>query len=84
MSSVNVFYCHESGHLIAACPVLTCKNQRKAQNNPKIVALAHIPQQHCDRLFSLFSVDSAFKSFILNGVVLLSDTDSEPFIVYPE
>ena len=68
------FYCRESGHLIAACPVLTRKNRRKAHSSPKSVALAHTPPQHSDSLLSLDSVDSTFEPFIIDGMVSLSDT----------
>jgi len=37
------FYCHEKGHLIAVCPALQRKNQRKAQNTFKSVAFIRVP-----------------------------------------
>lgn len=36
--SCECFYCHECGHIVASCPVLKCKNDRKF-NTSKNVAL---------------------------------------------
>ncbi len=71
------FYCHEVGHLIANCPTLKRKVGRKA-NHSKSVALIErqvlSPQQNV----SLNSVvESTFEPFICDGVVSLSEAESE-------
>jgi len=73
MMSRECFYCHEKGHLIAACPVLQRKNQRKTQSTSKSVALVHTHSSD-----SLFSIDPSFEPFVCEGVVAFSDLDPEP------
>ncbi len=70
------FYCHEKGHLIAACPVLQRKNQRKIQSTSKSVAL--VCNHSSD---SLLSIDPSFEPFVCEGVVAFSELDPEPKFV---
>ncbi len=72
MMSRECFYCHEKGHLIATCPVLQRRNQRKSQSTSKSVALVHTHSSD-----SLLSIDSSFEPFVCEGVVALSELDPE-------
>lgn len=70
------FYCHEVGHLIAVCPTLRLKAGKKS-NTSKSVALVEQPL-FCPELVSLdTTAESAFETFIFDGVVSLHEADSE-------
>ncbi|KAL0153990.1 hypothetical protein M9458_050705, partial [Cirrhinus mrigala] len=71
--SRECFYCHEKGHLIAACPVLKRKSQRKAQSTYKSVSLVHTHSSD-----SLLSIDPSFEPFVCEGVVAFSELDPDP------
>ncbi|KAI2645228.1 Retrovirus-related Pol polyprotein [Labeo rohita] len=72
LAARECYYCHEKGHLIAACPALQRKNQRKAQNESKSVAFVRVPSSEV-----LNSVDPTFEPFVYDGAVALSNSDSE-------
>ncbi len=58
--------------MIAACPALQRKSQRKAQNTSKSVAFIRVPSAE-----TLNSVDPTFEPFVCDGAVALSSSDSE-------
>ncbi len=59
--SRECFYCREKGHLIAACPVLQRKNQRKAHKSVAFV------RTHSSE--SMLSIDPTFEPFVCDGTV---------------
>ncbi len=62
--------------MIAACPVLQRKNQRKTQSMSKSVALVHTHSSD-----TLLSIDPSFETFVCKGVMAFSDLDPEPMTV---
>ncbi len=66
------FYCHEKRHLIAVCPILQRKNQRKAQNSHKSVAFVRTHSSE-----SMLSIDPTFEPFVFDGTVSFSELDTE-------
>lgn len=66
------FYCHEKGHLIAVCPILQRKIQRKAQPASKSVAFVRTHSSE-----SMLSIDPTFEPFVCDGTVSFSEVDSE-------
>ncbi len=66
------FYCHEKRHLIAVCPILQRKNQRKAQNSHKSVAFVRTHSSE-----SMLSIDPTFEPFVFDGTISFSELDTE-------
>ncbi len=58
--------------MIAVCPALQRKSQRKAQNTFKSVAFIRVPSAE-----TINSVDLTFEPFVCDGAVALSSSDSE-------
>lgn len=76
--SRECFYCHETGHLIAHCPVLQRKEQNQNPKKPKSVgfvqpapALSPVSEDESDE------VDEAYRPFILKGSVSLTGKDED-------
>ncbi len=67
--SRECFYCREKGHLIAVCPVLQRKNQRKAHKSVAFV------RTHSSE--SMLSIDPTFEPFVCDGTVSFSEFDTE-------
>ncbi len=71
IESRECFYCHEAGHLIAACPLLKRKTNRRV-NISKSVALvdSRVPELSS-------TVGSAFEPFTSDGMVSFDEAMSE-------
>ena len=79
------FYCHEIGHLIAACPTLKRKEQStKTTKSPSPVGLIHTkstsihpkPSVGCDE------IDEDFRPFVTQGSVsLVGEADGVPITI---
>lgn len=78
------FYCHESGHLIAKCPILERKNQARLVKNSKsptgvgfnsamstAVLSSSSSQNECDK------ADSSFNPFISQGFVSVTGEEKD-------
>uniref|UniRef100_A0A669CU45 Gypsy retrotransposon integrase-like protein 1 n=1 Tax=Oreochromis niloticus TaxID=8128 RepID=A0A669CU45_ORENI len=79
VSDCKCFYCHEIGHLIAACPSLQRKEQAHTVRKPKSVGFVRSMSASTspDNEVRSDSLDDSYRPFVLEGFVSLNGKEED-------